>query len=112
MISKELVAASTKPLILSVLAGGEDYGYSIIQRVAELSNGKLHWSEGMLYPVLHRLEKERLILSRWKKGDSGRRRKYYRLSAAGKKARTTSQADWLSIHDTLLKLWELQPCTN
>ena len=54
MVSKELVAASTRPLVLSVLAQGEDYGYAIIQRVRDLSDGRLDWSEGMLYPVLHR----------------------------------------------------------
>ena len=56
MVSKNLMAASTKPLILAILARGEIYGYQIIQRVIEISGGTLEWSEGMLYPVLHRLD--------------------------------------------------------
>ena len=58
MVSKELIAASTKPLVLAVLSQGESYGYAIIQHVQEQSSGELEWSEGMLYPVLHRMEEE------------------------------------------------------
>lgn len=67
MIAKDLVAASSRPLLLSVLAEGESYGYEIIQKVRQLSGGQIEWSEGMLYPVLHRLEREDLINSEWKK---------------------------------------------
>ena len=63
MINKALMAASTKPIILTILQRGEDYGYNIIQHVKELSGGTLDWSDGMLYPVLQRLEKENLISS-------------------------------------------------
>ena len=56
MIRKELVAASAEPLILSLLAKGESYGYAIIQEVKARSGGKLQWTDGMLYPVLHRME--------------------------------------------------------
>ncbi len=110
MVSKELVAASTRPLVLSVLASNEDYGYAIIQRVRQLSEGELEWSEGMLYPVLHRLEKEGLILARWKVGESGRKRKYYRLSVKGRRALSTEQQQWNSVHETLLKLWSPKIC--
>jgi len=61
MLSKELVGASTVPLVLSVLTEGETYGYALIERVKELSAGQIQWTEGMLYPVLHWMEKERLI---------------------------------------------------
>ena len=80
MLSKELIAASTVPLVLSVLTEGESYGYALIQRVREVSGGKIEWTEGMLYPVLHWMEKEELIESEWREGESGRKRKYYRLS--------------------------------
>ncbi len=82
----------------------------MIQRVRRISAGELEWSEGMLYPVLHRLEKEKLILSRWKVGESGRRRKYYRLSANGRRAMVTEQRKWLTVHATLLKLWSPSTC--
>ena len=86
MPKKELVAASSRPLVLSILAEGENYGYSIIQRVRELSGGALEWTDGMLYPVLHRLEKEGLIIAEWKTPATGRRRKYYRLRPEGESA--------------------------
>ena len=76
VLSKDLVAASTVPLVLSVLGQGESYGYELIQRVRELSAGKIEWTEGMLYPVLHWMESEGQIESEWKTADSGRKRKY------------------------------------
>ena len=106
MASKELVAASARPLLLSLLADGEDYGYSLIRRVRDLSDGKLEWSEGMLYPVLHRLENERLIQARWKRSDeTGRQRKYYRLRASGKRAAAAEREAWMDVHSTLARLW-------
>ena len=83
MLSKELTAASTKPLVLAILSDGESYGYELIQKVKALSKEKITWSEGMLYPFLHWMEKEGLIESEWKKGETGRRRKYYRISRKG-----------------------------
>ena len=59
-MSKDLVAASATPLVLAILAEGDSYGYAIIKRVAELSGGHLQWTDGMLYPVLHRLERQGL----------------------------------------------------
>ena len=110
MVSRELVAASTRPLVLSVLAQGEDYGYAIIRRVRRLSGGALEWSEGMLYPVLHRLEREKLVLSRWKVSENGRKRKYYRLSATGTRAMKTERLQWSAVHTTLEKLWGNDSC--
>ena len=104
-LSKELVAASSRPMVLSILAGGESYGYEILQRVSLLSNGQLKWSDGMLYPVLHRLEKDMLITARWKTAESGRRRKYYRLSAKGKRQLATDRASWLAVYDALTQTW-------
>src|SRR5678816_2662816 len=76
-ISKDLVAASATPLLLAILHKGPSYGYAIIQEVRELSGGELEWSEGMLYPVLHRLEEHGLIESYEERGDTGRKRRYY-----------------------------------
>ena len=87
MPSKELVAASTKPLLLALLRVGESYGYELIERVRHLSDGTLEWSDGMLYPVLRRLEREGLVASRWSVAENGRRRRYYRLTAKGEKGR-------------------------
>jgi PadR family transcriptional regulator, regulatory protein PadR len=105
MPARELIAATTRPLLLGILAEGENYGYAIIQRVRELSNGQLEWTEGMLYPVLHRLEREGLITAEWKEGETSRKRKYYSLTQPGKKAATSEREEWLSVHQTLDALW-------
>ena len=82
-IGKDLVAASATPLVLAILREGESYGYAIIKRVEELSGGELQWTDGMLYPVLHRLERNALVEASWGESESGRRRKYYRLTDKG-----------------------------
>jgi PadR family transcriptional regulator PadR len=109
MLSKELVAASTVPLVLSVLTGGESYGYELIQRVRELSGGSIEWTEGMLYPVLHWMEDQDLIESEWRQAGTGRKRKYYCLRKEGSKALEVERQQWLSVHKTLEKLWNQQP---
>jgi len=109
MISRELKAASTKPLILSILSRGESYGYRILQDVADLSGGDFEWSEAMLYPVLHRLNKEGLIASRWILMENGRKRKYYGLTETGRRALETEKTQWLNVHTVLMKLWGPQP---
>lgn len=112
MVSKELIAASTKPLVLAVLSKGESYGYAIIQEIREQSGGSLEWSEGMLYPVLHRMAKEKLILASWKVGENGRKRKYYRLSASGTRAIDAERQQWFAVHDTLASFWGARACLN
>ena len=109
MLSKELIAASTVPLVLSVLAEGESYGYALIQRVRELSEERIQWTEGMLYPVLHWMEAEKLIESEWRSSESGRKRKYYFLRKEGRKALQSEKQQWMSVHETLAKLWETKP---
>ena len=109
MISKALVAASTKPMILSILLSGENYGYQIIQSVKRISGGSLEWSDGMLYPVLHRLEKDGYIQSQWKVSDGGRLRKYYRITELGKEALEVEKKQWLTVHQSLSKLWKVLP---
>jgi PadR family transcriptional regulator, regulatory protein PadR len=111
MLAKDMVAASAKPLLLSILAEGENYGYEIIQRVRELSGGQIEWSDGMLYPVLHRLERDGLITSEWKEADSGRERKYYTLTSKGGKTLKAERQQWLTVHNTLGKLWKIKPVT-
>jgi DNA-binding PadR family transcriptional regulator len=110
MISKALVAASTKPMILSILARyGESYGYAIIQRVKALSGGELEWQDGMLYPVLHRLERDGLVGVRWGASPKGRKRKYYTLSPAGQAALDTERRQWEHVNGILTKLWNPAP---
>lgn len=105
MLNKELIAASTQPLVLSLLGAGESYGYELIQNVKARSGGQVAWSEGMLYPVLHRMEEGGLIQAEWKAPGGGRQRKYYRLTPAGRKALKTEQQRWNLINQTLQSLW-------
>jgi len=77
--------------------------------VRELSRGKIEWTEGMLYPVLHWMEHEGLIESEWRESDTGRQRKYYRLKKDGRKALAQERERWMSVHETLSKLWKHQP---
>ena len=106
MISKALIAASTKPMILSILQEGENYGYQIIQSVKRVTGGKLEWSDGMLYPVLHRLEKDGLIQAHWRVSDEGRRRKYYRITELGRAELEAEMEQWMSVHLALSSLWK------
>jgi PadR family transcriptional regulator, regulatory protein PadR len=105
LLEKDLVAASAEQLILSLLARGESYGYAIIQEVRRLSDDQIQWTDGMLYPVLHRLEEKGLISSRWSEPETGRQRKYYSLKKAGRKAIEQKKAQWMLVHSTLLKSW-------
>jgi DNA-binding PadR family transcriptional regulator len=104
-LPKDLIAASAVPLLLSLLEEGESYGYAIIRRVRELSGGDIAWTDGMLYPVLHRLEAQGLVQSRWGESETGRKRKYYALRAGGKKALREQKEQWSVVQQTLAKLW-------
>ncbi|MDB6122601.1 MAG: hypothetical protein JWQ71_1594 [Pedosphaera sp.] len=106
MIDKELVAASAEPLILSLLSKGESYGYAIIQEIKTRSQDQLQWTDGMLYPVLHRMEREGWIESRWVESETGRKRKYYSIKKDGKKALNEQREQWLKVHGVLAQLWK------
>ena len=105
MIPKELVAASAEALILSLLSRGESYGYAIIQEVRARSDNHLQWTDGMLYPVLHRMENNGWIKSRWVKMENGRKRKYYSLKKDGQAALDEQRTQWLKVHGVLTQLW-------
>lgn len=109
MISKNLTAASTKPIILGVLKQGKSYGYLIIKKIKELSGGNMEWSDGMLYPVLHRLEKEKLIKSEWMISDDSRPRKYYEITELGKEALLVEKAQWTKVNSVLDQIWSVEP---
>ena len=109
-VGKDLVAASATPLVLSILAEGESYGYAIIKRVRELSGGRMQWTDGMLYPVLHRLERQGLIKSFERVSKVGRKRKYYSLQEKGGEMLKEQKSQWMLVHSTLKKIWEAKPC--
>jgi PadR family transcriptional regulator PadR len=104
-INKDLIAASSTPLVLAILAEGDSYGYAILKRVRELSGGHLAWTDGMLYPVLHRLERLGHIQARWETADSGRRRKYYRLTSRGRTQLAEERRQWQVVDAALRGIW-------
>lgn len=106
-INKELIAASSTPIVLAILAEGDSYGYAILKRVRELSGGQLAWTDGMLYPVLHRLERLGYVKARWEVAESGRRRKYYRITPQGRAQLVDECQQWQAVDATLRGLWQL-----
>ncbi len=104
-IDKDLVAASAAPLVLAILGEAESYGYAIRKRVGELSGGELEWTDGMLYPVLHRLERNGFIAARWGRSEVGRRRKYYRLTKRGAVELARQQQQWNLVDAALRNVW-------
>ena len=104
-ISKDLMAASSTPIVLAILAEGDSYGYAIIQRVRELSRGRIEWTDGMLYPVLHRLERLGHVKAQWKVAESGRRRKYYRITSQGRGQLVQEREQWQAVDATLHRIW-------
>ena len=106
-ISKDLMAASSTPIVLAILAERDSYGYAILQRVKELSGGHLEWTDGMLYPVLHRLERLGYVEARWESADSGRRRKYYHITADGHRRLLEERRQWQTVDATLRGIWQM-----
>lgn len=105
-IDKDLVAAMATPLVLAILADGPSYGYAILRRVRELSSGELEWSDGMLYPLLHRLERLGYVRAEWGESPEGRRRKYYEATDAGRAQLAEQRKQWQTASRTLGRMWD------
>ncbi len=104
-IDKDLVAAAATPLVLAILAEDESYGYAILRRVRELSDGDLEWTDGMLYPLLHRLQRFGYVTAQWRTPEGGRRRRYYSLTDEGRAALAEHQRQWVTVTRTLDAAW-------
>lgn len=104
-IAKDLVAASAIPLVLAILDEGESYGYAILKRIDELSGGELQWTDGMLYPLLHRLDRLGYVEARWDSAQGGRRRRYYRVTSEGRKALAEQRRQWDVVSGALENAW-------
>jgi DNA-binding PadR family transcriptional regulator len=104
-IDKDLVAASATPLVLAILAEDESYGYAIIKRVRELSGGEFEWTDGMLYPLLHRLHRLGYVTTEWRTPPEGRRRRYYAITDEGRAAIAEQQRQWGTVTRALGDVW-------
>jgi DNA-binding PadR family transcriptional regulator len=104
-IDKDLVAAAATPLVLALLAEGESYGYAILKRVRALSGGELEWTDGMLYPLLHRLRRLGYVTTDWRTSPEGRRRKYYAITEQGRAALADQQRQWVAVTRALNDVW-------
>ncbi|HZG35800.1 MAG TPA: PadR family transcriptional regulator [Gaiellaceae bacterium] len=104
-IDKDLIAASATPMVLAILAEGESYGYAILKRVRELSDGQVEWTDGMLYPLLHRLGRHGYVTTEWRTSPEGRRRKYYAITDAGRAALAEQQRQWAAVTRALGDVW-------
>lgn len=91
---RDLVRGSLDLMVLSVLAGGRRYGYLIQKEVREASRARVELPAGTLYPLLHRLEDQKLVRSVWD-DSTGRQRKWYELTAAGKKRLSAQAQEWV-----------------
>lgn len=105
-IDKDLVAASASPLVLALLAEGETYGYALLQRVREVSRGEMEWADGMLYPLLHRLERQGWVVAEWRTPPGGRRRKYYAITDDGRAALVEQRRQWGAVVRALEDAWQ------
>src|SRR5215470_13720104 len=92
-------------MVLGILAEGESYGYAILRRINELSGGELDWTEGLLYPLLHRLERLGHVEASWQAVSGERRRKYYRITDTGMSELAEQRRQWDTIVDTLKGIW-------
>ena len=104
-IDKDLVAASATPLVLAILAEGESYGYAILKRVRDLSDGALEWTDGMLYPLLHRLHRLGYVTTDWRSPPEGRRRRYYAITDEGQEALAEHKRQWVTVTRALGDIW-------
>jgi PadR family transcriptional regulator PadR len=104
-IDKDLVAAAATPLVLAILAEGESYGYAILKRVRALSAGELEWTDGMLYPLLHRLGRLGYVTTEWRTSPEGRRRKYYMVTDEGRAALADQRRQWATVTRALNDVW-------
>jgi len=104
-IDKDLVAASATPLVLAILAEGESYGYALLKRVRELSDGELEWTDGMLYPLLHRVGRLGYMTTDWRPSPEGRRRRYCVITDDGRAALAEQQRQWAAVTRALGGLW-------
>jgi PadR family transcriptional regulator, regulatory protein PadR len=90
----DALRGSVELLVLKTLTLGAQHGWGIGQRIQQISGGALEVNQGSLYPALQRLEHRGLIASDWQRTENNRRARYYRITAAGRRALGDEVASW------------------
>jgi len=103
-LRKQMLDGNVETLVLAILEAGPSYGYAIVKELNERAEGLLQLGEGTIYPVLYRLEEKKLISARWRLAENGRERKYYRLTAKGRKALAANLNQWQMLASVMRKV--------
>jgi PadR family transcriptional regulator, regulatory protein PadR len=103
-IERELMRGAGPVAVLKLLEGGPKYGYEMVTALSEHAEGVLAMGQSTLYPMLYNLESQGFIAADWGEGDSGRARKYYKLTAAGKKRLADSVEQWRGLAEAFVGL--------
>jgi PadR family transcriptional regulator PadR len=107
-IGRELRRGSLELIVLHLLAPGEAYGYEIVTKLADETNGALEVTDGTLYPVLYRLERAGFVSIRWETPERGVPRKYYRLTPSGQAELRQLTQEWNSFSEAMARLLRRQ----
>lgn len=108
VLGKRALDGNIETFLLMALRQGPSYGYEIVQEINRRSPDLLKLGEGTVYPVLHRMEERGLLATEWRTGETKRRRKYYRLTQAGKKALTANLQQWEGLQAVMSAFQEEQ----
>ena len=104
MFYQQIIKGSIKFVILSMLEKQQMHGYGLIQTAHQKTKGFFQWRQSAVYTALHKMEKARLIKSKWKPAGPSRKRKYYSLTAKGKELLMANRTVWLAFSDSMNKL--------
>jgi PadR family transcriptional regulator PadR len=98
---RDLIRSVAEPIVLKLVAERAMYGYEIIKVVNERTGQAFEWKEGTLYPCLHRLESQGLIQSEWITADSGKDRKYYKITRKGRTRLKEKLSEWSAFSSAM-----------
>ena len=108
-VERELMRGAGPVAVLKLLEGGSKYGYELVEALAKGSNGVLDMGQSTLYPLLYNLEAQGLVRAEWRDSQSPRPRKYYALTAKGKKRLAHDVAQWRAVQHAMRDLGVLKP---
>jgi len=103
----DLLQGTLDLLILRTLTSGSQHGWAISERIQQVSEDVLHVNQGSLYPALHRLEHQGLIIAEWKTSELGRRARFYRLTTAGRKQLDLETKAWARMAGAIGRVLEM-----